>query len=286
MKPRMQILQQRHLGRVAISFGVAALLTVAFALTSMHASAANPSRLPGQSSGASPLQAAETAIVSAGGDCLNMRSAASTSGAILTCIPDSSQVTVLPSQESGGGVLWQLVAYDGLSGWVADQYLVHASPAPTPSPTPSATVTPTPTPTASATPPVTATPAAGAPLPTGDTGIIGDLPNGGGLGLIVFGGGTVDSLTAAAVSRGCSPVSVWANRTGGGLIGVIPGAPAAVNREWDTQFAGGPIPAASPLIVVCRGGAAAAATSGTTPGASSGTTSGGGAGPPGPAGNE
>jgi hypothetical protein len=115
-----------------------------------------------------------------------------------------------------------------------------------------------------------------------DSGIIGDLPRGGGLGLIVYGGGTIEALVSASNARGCSPVSVWANRSGGGLIGVIPGAPALVNREWTTQFGGGPIPPASPLIIVCRG-----ASSSTVPSSgASAPASGGGAGPPGPAGNE
>ncbi|MEZ4502758.1 MAG: SH3 domain-containing protein [Dehalococcoidia bacterium] len=231
------------------------------------------------------FQATQTATVDAGGDCLNMRSAASLTGGILTCIPDGSTVSVLPSQQTVDGITWQLVAYNGLSGWVSNEFLQLSS-----TPTPTATATTSPTATASATPSVTvtatptssATPTAGAPVPS-DSGIIGDLPQGGGLGLIVYGGGTIENLVASSNARGCSPVSVWANRSGGGLIGVIPGAPALVNREWTAQFGGGPIPAASPLIIVCRGASSA------TPPPSSGTTapsSGGSNGPPGPAGNE
>jgi hypothetical protein len=87
--------------------------------------------------------------------------------------------------------------------------------------------------------------------------------------------------------RGCSAVSVWTSRTGGGLIGMIPGAPAMVNREWREQFPTDTLEARTPLIVVCGGPASPSASVAAAPGVEPGApVSRGSSAPPGPAGNE
>ena len=96
--------------------------------------------------------------------------------------------------------------------------------------------------------------------------------------------GSQDSLMGAIRARGCGPVSVWTSQTGGGsLIGMIVGAPSAVNRDWTAQFPDGKLAPSSPLIVVCG------SSGGGGPSQVAAQPAGNpdrGAGPPGPAGNE
>lgn len=83
-------------------------------------------------------------------------------------------------------------------------------------------------------------------------GIVGELPSGGGVALVVWGGGPVGALTVEAASDGCPVISVWAT-SGGVFIGYIAGAPAFVNADWTALFAPS-IPAATPLALFCNPG--------------------------------
>ncbi|MCC6236861.1 MAG: SH3 domain-containing protein [Dehalococcoidia bacterium] len=240
------------------------------------------------SGGGGPLQAGAAATIRADGDCLRLRSAASASAPVLTCLPDGGSVTLLQGSVQADGVLWQSVSAGGAVGWVASQYLVQSGGA---SSAPAAAATAAPTVTATATPaPVVAagpsSPVVGSTEGTSPA-IIGDLPSGGGLALVVFSGGSTDSLLSTINQRRCSPVSVWASRSGGGLIGMIPGAPPMVNREWQTQFPSNSLEPRSPLIVVCGGAASTNAVSTSpAPAVSSAPGNRGSTTPPGPAGNE
>ncbi|MSP22040.1 MAG: hypothetical protein EXR66_03310 [Dehalococcoidia bacterium] len=229
-------------------------------------------------SATSPQQStSSTAVIRADGDCLRLRAAPSTSAPVLTCLADGSTVTLRDGTQQADGVAWQAVSAGGRSGWVASQYLVKTGGAPAVLPT----AQPTPAPSA----PVSTAPPAAAPQ-TGSGSIIGEVPSGGGIALVVFSGGSVESLLGVTSERGCHPVSVWASPAGGGLVGMIAGAPSVVNREWNALFPSGSLGASTPLLLVCRGGPvqlAAAAPSAAAP--SSGPAD-RGAGPPGPAGNQ
>lgn len=78
----------------------------------------------------------------------------------------------------------------------------------------------------------------------------GDLPANG-LGLVVWGGGSVDAVRAAASGRGCALISVWVIDRGA-FIGHLVGAPDVVNRAFVARFPSG-LPS-TPAIFVCRGG--------------------------------
>ena len=80
-------------------------------------------------------------------------------------------------------------------------------------------------------------------------GIAGTISSSGGFGLIVFGGGTVEQLIAAA---GCpvSTMGVWTT-AGGSFAGYVPGAPGFVNASFLAAFPGGNIPANTPFILKC-----------------------------------
>lgn len=101
--------------------------------------------------------------------------------------------------------------------------------------------TPTPTPTATA----TATPGPG----TG-TIISGSIPAGGGFGLIVYGGGTLQQLVTAT---GCpvASMALWATANGS-FITYVPGTTiTAVNAEFMTTYPGN-IPANTPFVGKCQ----------------------------------
>lgn len=55
---------------------------------------------------------------------------------------------------------------------------------------------------------------AAAPADAQHDPITGDLPSGGGFGLIVWGGGGAHAFEAAAESRGCELTSLWATQDG------------------------------------------------------------------------
>jgi len=91
-------------------------------------------------------------------------------------------------------------------------------------------------------------PAAAAADPGAISG--GSLPAPGDAGLVVWGGGTTNELESV-VAQSCTPRSAWANRSGGGLIGYIFGAPSAVNSGFLSQYPNGSLPAETPLVIVC-----------------------------------
>lgn len=240
-------------------------------------------------SSASPQQAAGTAVVRAEGDCLRLRAAPTTASAVLTCIPDGATVNLLSGTQQADGVLWQSLVASGQTGWAASQYLVRtgATSAPAPAPAASTPVASTPVASVAAPAPAAAPAAVPAAATEGAPAVIGDLPARGGLALVVYSGGPVNGLLSVVSQRGCGAVSIWASRTGGGLIGMIPGAPALVNREWQGEFPSDSLAARTPLIVVCGGGTPAASVAAAPGPAVPPTTSArGGTTPPGPAGNE
>ncbi len=190
---------------------------------------------------AAALDPGTTAVVDADGDCLRLRANPGLTGEVLACLPDGSTVLVLSGLRPADGFEWQFVDSGGArTGWVVSSYLrAVAAAAP-----PAAASTPT-------TPPAVAVAPAAA--------LTGSVPAAGGFALVVWGGGPVDGAVNAARAAGCAVAAVWANRTGGGLVGYLVGAPAFVNAPWNDQYASAPLPEATPLIVVCRFAAGAAA---------------------------
>ena len=149
------------------------------------------------------------AEVVADGDCLRLRVVAGLNGFVLGCLATGMNVVVLPERAEADGLRWQRVTGGGFTGWAADRYLrpmTEASATPGTAPTPSPTV----------------------------GKIVGGAIPSSGVGLIVFGGGTNQQLSAAI---GC-PASgtVWAT-TDGQLVQFIPGATiAVVNEAWNRAF--------------------------------------------------
>ncbi len=89
------------------------------------------------------LAPGETAIVSAAGDCLNLRPTPDTSGDPIACLPDGTEVTLLSGPVGAEGIEWWEVDSAAGTGWVAGLYLVSGGPPPSPTPAPSPTpVTP------------------------------------------------------------------------------------------------------------------------------------------------
>lgn len=131
---------------------------------------------------------------------------------------------------------------------------------------------------------VAASEAPPASAPPGSPSIAGDLPAAGGFGLVVWGGGSADTLVEAAGARGCDASSVWTNDAAGQFIPYIAGAPAIVNAGWDLRFEGAPMPGDSAVVVVCRG-REAPPSNGSGPLGAPGLPPGIPALPPGPAGN-
>ncbi len=172
---------------------------------------------------AGQLETGSTAIVRGEGDCLRLRAEPGLAGARITCIADGSTVLVLDGTVEVDGYRWQRVQAGSTIGWAADEYLAPAPGAPT----------------------CSVAGASGASRP----GLVGDVPTVAGFGLVVWGGGTVAGIAHAASLRGANLRSVWANSPGGGFAGYIFGAPEFVNSEWSQRFAGGRIPAGTPLLV-------------------------------------
>ena len=76
---------------------------------------------------AGPLADGQQAVVSADGDCLNLRSMPTIDGAILACVDDGTVVTARGAPHEADGYCWEAVAHDGLNGWMAAEYLVPVS---------------------------------------------------------------------------------------------------------------------------------------------------------------
>ena len=217
------------------------------------------------------------ARVSADGDTLRMRTGATVSASVIASIPDGSIVNIREGSASADGYTWQFVDWNGAIGWVAADFLEPLGTSPTA--TPSTTASPTASPTATATT---------VPPTTGAAGLItGNLPPAGKAGLIVWGGGTMDSLVATASGQNCNVRSVYAIRNGR-FVGYTPGAPAFVNASWESQV--GALTSVSALLVFCDATSQSGVTSppssgGQIPTGSSSAAPSGGL-PPGPGGNE
>lgn len=74
---------------------------------------------------AGTFQPGETLIVQGTGDCLNVRQAPGTANAVVTCVDEGSQVTVLGGPQQSGGLTWWQVQAPGATGWAAGDYLVR-----------------------------------------------------------------------------------------------------------------------------------------------------------------
>ncbi len=163
------------------------------------------------------------AIVRGDGDCLRLRDAPSLSGGRIDCIEDGTTLEVLEGAASADGHDWRRVRANGRTGWVAAEFLEAAPPAP----------------------------ACGAGNSSLGPGLMGWVPEVG-WGLVIWGGGTAHGIANAASVQGCDLRAVWANRTGGGYVSYIFGAPAFVNERWFQQFPGGRVPPGTPLLVQCQ----------------------------------
>ena len=172
-----------------------------------------------------PLAPGTRAVVRADGGCLRLRDGAGTSAKVLTCLPEGSSVLVMESAQADAEYRWQLVLAGQLVGWAADEFLMPESdPA--------------------------ACSAAAVQQSSSRPGLTGDLPERG-VGAVLWGGGTTSGVISAALLRGCSARSLWAQRAGaGGLMGFLTRVPEWVNRDWQAQYGNG-IPAGTILFVVC-----------------------------------
>lgn len=164
------------------------------------------------------------AVVRGDGDCLRLRESPSLSGSQISCIEDGTTLEVLAGSVSADGYDWQRVRVHGVAGWVAAEFLAPVPPAP-----------------------ACGSQSGGSSI---GPGLLGWIPEDG-IGLVLWGGGTVQGIANAATLRGCSLQIVWANKTGGGFVPYIFGAPAFVNVAWFQQFPGGRIPAGTPLMIKC-----------------------------------
>ncbi len=70
-----------------------------------------------------PLRAGDQAVVSAQGDCLNLRSGAGSSHSIIVCMPDKTVVTILGESLTNNGRVWQKVSTPFGEGWAASEFL-------------------------------------------------------------------------------------------------------------------------------------------------------------------
>ena len=182
-----------------------------------------------------------TAVISADGDCLRFREEPGLNARSIRCLQHGTRVQVADGFASADGFDWQLVIHNSEIGWVAAMYVVPEGDGAPP-------------------PPSAATPSASGSSGTSGAvsapnvavgSITGDVPGTGGLALVVWGGGTLEQLNAAARPYGCGITSTWATQTGGGLVGYIMGAPPQVNGAWRAQY-GEALPAGAPVILVCR----------------------------------
>jgi hypothetical protein len=93
--------------------------------------AASPITSPGATGTATtpalsgPFQPGETLIVQGTGDCLNVRQGAGTANAVVTCVDEGAQVTVLGGPQQSGGLTWWQIQAPGGTGWAAGDYLVR-----------------------------------------------------------------------------------------------------------------------------------------------------------------
>jgi plastocyanin len=91
----------------------------------------------------------------------------------------------------------------------------------------------------------------------------GSVPVAGGLALVVWSGGSLEQLRAAASGRGCVLESVWSVVSGRGLVGFVVGAPPQVNAAFLEAYPGAEFAGRVPLVLVC--GARTASSQGAPP---------------------
>lgn len=179
-----------------------------------------------------PLTPGAQAVVAADGDCLRVRSVPALSGATLTCMPTGASLTIAGGTAEADGYKWlRISAPSGTSGWAVEQYLRGV--ASNASTSPGAVVEAAPPP---------------APSTTGKI-VGGTIPAGGGVGLVVYGGGSKEELFTAS---GCPKATAvfWASQDGK-FVTYIPAATVAVvNAAWDDAFPEG-IPAGTALVGRC-----------------------------------
>ena len=65
----------------------------------------------------------QSAVVAGTGDCLNVRSEPSINGAIVTCFPDGTALSIVEGPSAEGDRTWWRVEALGTSGWVAEEYM-------------------------------------------------------------------------------------------------------------------------------------------------------------------
>ncbi len=221
---------------IAIILATALLSTL---ITSSPAHAAGPEAGAPVTSvtlfaGGTPLPTGSEGIVRADGECLRLRESPGLAGAEIVCLPEGTVVVVLSTAQVVDGFSWQMISSGGRTGWVADDYLApHDGSIPT-------------SVSASASACQTGTPTAYRP------GLTGFVPRVGGVGLVVWGGGTVAGIENASLSRGCTPKAVWTSRLDGELVGYLFGAPSFVNDEWRATFPDGWVSGGRVLLVVCE----------------------------------
>ncbi len=78
---------------------------------------------PDRASAQGPFEAGEQVVVSADGDCLNLRAGATILASVISCVADGTLLTALGGQREADGYLWERVNYDGQRGWMAGVYL-------------------------------------------------------------------------------------------------------------------------------------------------------------------
>ncbi len=142
------------------------------------------------------------ATIASDGDCLNLRAQPGLTGAPRTCLAAGSQVTVLDGSSVSDGFRWQLVSASGTTGWVASNYL-HAG-----------AVTP--------------------PPPAQGTFAAAPVFGPSGQALVVYNGGTIDQLEAAASTIGAT--GIWAQDPGGTYRLLIVRGPAFANAAFRSAF--------------------------------------------------
>ena len=193
---------------------------------------------PGASSGGAtvapvPLTPGAHAVVAADGDCLRVRSVPALAGTILTCMPTGASITVAGGTAEADGYKWlRITAPGGTSGWAVEQFLRGVPASTSTGGAPAAEVAPAP------------------PVPSTTGKIVGGtIPAQGGVGLIVYGGGSKEELFTAS---GCPKATAvfWASQDGK-FVTYIPAATVAVvNAAWDDTFPEG-IPAGTALVGRC-----------------------------------
>lgn len=171
-----------------------------------------------------PLTPGTTAIVhTLDGACLRLRDQSSLNGNVIVCVPNQRTVLVLPATTESDGYRWQLVEYRGQTGWAADEFLD----------------------------PYTGPPVTDACQPsTVRPGITGEVPQNGGIGLVVWGGGSVAGLETTALAKNCRLTAVWASRPDGGFVSYNFSVPDFVNNEWRAVVSD-VMTEATPLLIVC-----------------------------------